>query len=152
MLSCFGCRKAHSDEREPLLPQYHDDTSLQARLHEKLHTYQMFRAISKGFMPSNEQLVINLRTLLSSDVLNPEPSSVTDSGRLLAKHVKILIRQFVELLQHKNGEDRIQDFIWMLVHSRVNVDVGDLSQRAFKIKSKANTAAGLSFCGYQCEP
>jgi hypothetical protein len=25
-----------------------------------------------GFMPSNEQLIINLRSLLSADILNPE--------------------------------------------------------------------------------
>lgn len=142
MLQCFGRRKTRNAEREPLLPRYHDDTVLQSRLHEKLHTYQMVRAISKGYLPSNEQLVTNLRALLTSDVLNPDDSSVTDSGRLLAKTVKTLLYQLIELLQHKNSEDQLQDFVWMLIHSRVSVDATNLSRRASSVRSQAKTTAG----------
>ena len=62
--SCLGMRK-RTDEREPLLPQYENDTVMQRELHQKLHTYQQFRALGKGFMPNTEQLIINLRTLLA---------------------------------------------------------------------------------------
>jgi len=141
MSSCFGFRKSKSDETEPLLPVYRDDTILQRELHQKLHSYQMVRAIKDGYMPSNEQLVINLRTLLSSDVLNPSDPNLSDSGRRLAKFSKLWLKDFIELLVHKNSEDQIQDFLWSLSHSKVHVDVEDLAQRAYKAKSKAKTAA-----------
>jgi len=47
----------------------------------------------------------------------------------------------MELLQHKNSEDQIQDFIWFLSKSKVSVDVDDLAERASKAKAKADTAA-----------
>lgn len=72
MSSCFGSRKRKGEDTEALLPLYANDTSLQRTLHQKMHTYQMLRAISKGFMPSTEQVIVNLRTLLASDFLNPD--------------------------------------------------------------------------------
>ncbi|OQO01814.1 hypothetical protein B0A48_12287 [Cryoendolithus antarcticus] len=141
MSSCFGSRKKRTGEREPLLPQYEDDTILQRELHQKLHTYQQLRAISKGFMPSTEQTIINLRTLLATDVLNPDNADLSDSGRLLTKHTKTWLTQFMDLLQHKNDKDQIQDVIWFLSKSRVDVDVEDITRRASKSKAKADTAA-----------
>lgn len=139
--SCFGLRKPSADDRQPLLPQYADDTQLQRELHQKLHTYQQLRALTKGFMPSTEQVIINLRTLLASDILNPESPDLSDSGRLLVKYTKRWLQQFMDLLQHKNDGDQIQDLIWYLSKSRVNVDVDDLSRRASRSKAKADTAA-----------
>jgi len=102
----------------------------------------MVRALTKGFMPSTEQLIINLRTLLGSDVLNPTETELSDSGSLLAKFAKQWVQQFIDMLKNKNSEDQIQDFIWFLAHSRLNVDVKDLAKRAFKIKARADTMAG----------
>ena len=142
MSSCCGSRKHGGDEREPLLPQYSDETELQRQLHKKLHSYQMFRALGDGYMPSNEQVIINLRTLLASDLLNPSSPELSDSGRLLTKYAKEWLKRFIELLLHKNGSDQIQDFIWFLTKSRVSIDVDDIGRRAAQAKSKANTAAG----------
>lgn len=142
MSSCFGWRKSKADDREPLLPQYQDDTVIQREVHQKLHSYQMIRALTNGYMPSNEQLIINLRTLLAADILNPEDPSISDSGRLLIKHTKQWLKQFMELLQNKNGGDQIQDFLWFLSKSSVSVDVEDIAQRATNAKAKADTAAG----------
>ncbi|TEA11415.1 Uncharacterized protein C8034_v006859 [Colletotrichum sidae] len=142
MLSCFGFGRSREDrEREPLLPRYNDDTALQQRLHEKLHTYQMLRAIGKGYMPSNEQLIVNLRTLLSADVLNPDNADLSDSGRALILNVKLLIKQLIDLLLHKNDKDQIQDFIWYLTKARLSVDAYDITARASKAKARADTAA-----------
>ncbi|OLN85687.1 Uncharacterized protein C32A11.02c 1 [Colletotrichum chlorophyti] len=142
MLSWFGFRRSREDrEREPLLPRYNDDTALQRRLHEKLHTYQMIRAIGKGYMPSNEQVIVNLRTLLSADILNPDTPDLSDSGRALVLNVKLLIKQFIELLLHKNDQDQIQDFIWYLTKARLSVDAYDIGTRASKAKAKADTVA-----------
>lgn len=144
MLSCFGFGRPSREERErePLLPRYNDETALQQRLHEKLHTYQMLRAIGKGYMPSNEQLIINLRTLLSADILNPDTPDLSDAGRALVLNVKLLIKQLIELLLHKNDKDQIQDFIWYLTKARLSVDAYDIGARASKAKARADTVAG----------
>ncbi|KAK4545051.1 hypothetical protein LTR36_003602 [Oleoguttula mirabilis] len=139
--SCFGLRKQRNDEREPLLPQYADDTTLQREVHAKLHTYQMYRAMSKGYMPSTEQVIINLRTFLASDVLNLDNPELSESGRRLVKYTRTWLQQFMDLLQHKNERDQIQDLIWFLTKSRISVDVEDLAQRASKTRAKADTAA-----------
>ncbi|KAI5363650.1 Putative bactericidal permeability-increasing protein, alpha/beta domain superfamily [Septoria linicola] len=142
MSSCFGFRnKGDQAEREPLLPQYNDDTVLQRELHQKLHTYQMYRAMSKGFMPSTEQLIIHFRTFLSSEVLNPEHPDLSNSGRRLIKQTRTWIEQFMDLLEHKNGKDQIQDIIWFLSKSSISVDVDDIAVRAQKTKAKADTLA-----------
>lgn len=144
MSSCFGWRKSRAADEEaaPLLPQYRDDTVLQRELHQKLHTYQMIRALGKGYMPSNEQVIINLRTLLAADILNPENPSLSDSGRLLIRSTKQLITGLIELFQHKNSEDQIQDFLWYLSKARISVDTDDIALRATRAKKKADTAAG----------
>ncbi|KAF2195366.1 hypothetical protein K469DRAFT_615929 [Zopfia rhizophila CBS 207.26] len=141
MSSCFGFCKSRADDQQPLLPQYHDDTALQRQLHQKLHSYQMFRALCKGFMPSNEQVIINLRSLLSADILNPDNPDLSDSGRLLVKYTKQWLHEFIELLQHKNSNDQIQDFIWYLSKSKLSVDVDDVTHRVSKAKAKADTVA-----------
>lgn len=141
MLSCFGCGSRRDAEHEPLLPQYNEDTALQTRLHEKLHSYQMLRAMGHGYMPSNEQVIIHLRSLLSADVLNPDAPDLSDSGRVLIRSTKLWLTQFIDLLDHKNSRDQIQDFIWCLVKARLHIDTSDIAQRAGQVKVKADTQA-----------
>lgn len=145
MSSCFGSRKSRRDaDREPLLPKYEDETGLQRRLHQKLHTYQMIRALSQGFMPSTEQAIVNLRTLLASDILNPDNPDLSDSGRRLVRYAKEWLRQFIELVRHKNDRDQVQDFVWYLTQSKISLDVNDLSRQASKVKARADATAGKS--------
>ncbi|KAF2720985.1 hypothetical protein K431DRAFT_248028 [Polychaeton citri CBS 116435] len=141
MSSCFGRRKRRNDDTEPLLPQYNDDTALQRRLHQKLHSYQMLRALSKGYMPSTEQIIVNLRTLLASDVLTVDDHELTDSGRLLLKRSRKWLTDFIETLRNKNDNDEIQDMLWFLANSRISIDTNDVVNRARKNKAKADTAA-----------
>ena len=138
---CLGYRRKGDSEREPLLPKYKGDTVLQRELHQKLHTYQQFRALSKGFMPSTEQTIINLRTLLASDVLNEQNPDLSESGRKLVKHTRQWVQQFSELLRHKNERDQIQDLIWFLSKSRAGVHTTDLAIKAKASKAKADTLA-----------
>ena len=142
MSSCFGRRKTRGEDTEALLPKYDDDTALQRRLHQKMHTYQMLKALSKGFMPSTEQLIINLRTLLASDVLNPDNPDLSDSGRRLLKFSKQWLMEFIEMLRNKNDKDQIQDFIWFLSKSRVSLDTEHLANTASKVRAKADASAG----------
>lgn len=142
--ACFGSgRHARSAEQEPLLPQYEHDTSLQRTLHQKLHTYQMLRALSKGFMPSNEQAITSLRTLLSADILNPDSARLSDSGQALVHYSKQWIKQLIELLRNKNANDQIQDLVWYLSKARISVDAEHIAERATQASARADTGAGM---------
>lgn len=144
MSSCFGRRKTKGEDTEALLPRYDDETVLQRRVHQKMHTYQMLRALSKGYMPSTEQLVVNLRTILASDVLNPDNPDLSDSGRRLLKYSKQWLMEFIEMLRNKNDRDQIQDFIWFLSKSRVSLDTDHLANTASKVRARADASAGKS--------
>ena len=144
MSSCLGLRKSKGEDTEALLPQYADDTSLQRSLHQKMHSYQMIRALTTGFMPSTEQLIINLRTLLASDFLNPDNPDLSDSGRLLLKFTKLWLSQSIEALRHKNNDDQIQDFMWFLSKSRISVDTEGITRSAKNVKTRADATAGKS--------
>lgn len=141
--SCCGLRRkrGRDSDTEPLLPRYEDDTALQKRLHQKLHTYQMLRALTKGFMPSTEQAITNLRTLLASDILNPNNTDLSESGRQLVRQCRNWLKVFIELLRHKNDKDQIQDFIWYLTKSRISIDINDISHQASKVQARANAQA-----------
>ncbi len=102
----------------------------------------MLRALGKGYMPTTDQLVVNLRTLLASDVLNPSTAGLSDSGRLLMKYSKQWVQEFIELLLHKNDKNQIQDFIWFLMHANVHLDAADLAKKASTNKYKADASAG----------
>ncbi|KGQ07228.1 hypothetical protein BBAD15_g7449 [Beauveria bassiana D1-5] len=141
MFSCFG-HDGDENEREPLLPRYNDDTARQARLHEKLHTYQMLRAMFKGYMPSTEQTKTQLRTLLSSQILNPsETAGLSSSGRALVRTTREWLQLFIELLDQKNSQDQIQDFIWYLTSARVNIDANGAGTVFNKGKAHAKASA-----------
>ena len=92
-------------------------------------------------MPSTEQLIINRRTLLASDLLNSDNPDLSDSGRLLLKFSKQWLTQFIETLRNKNDGDQIQDFIWFLSKSRVSLDTDNLARSASNVKAKADVKA-----------
>ncbi|ETS78502.1 hypothetical protein PFICI_10564 [Pestalotiopsis fici W106-1] len=139
--SCFGCGGSRDEDQEPLLPRYEQDTHLQRELYRKLHSYQMLRALGKGYMPTTEQTIINLRTLLAADFLSPDNPDLSDSGRRLVRLTKQWLHQFITLLKNKNDKDQLQDLIWFLTKSRISVDVEDLQHRAKKSKASADAAA-----------
>ncbi|KAL4938183.1 hypothetical protein BDV06DRAFT_60842 [Aspergillus oleicola] len=128
-------------ETEPLLPRYDDDTSRQRRLHQKLHTYQMLRAFTEGYMPSTEQTIANLRTLLAFDILSPRNPDIGSVGRQLVRDCRLWIQLFIEFLQSKNGEDQLQELIWHLSHGRASIHTNQLTQQASQSKAKADTKA-----------
>lgn len=131
-------------ETEPLLPRYEDDTPRQRQLHQKLHSYQMVRAISEGYMPTTEQTIANLRTLLASDILNLRNQDIGSVGRQLVRDSRLWIQVFIEFLQQKNSQDQLQEFLWRLARSRVEVDSERVSRQAAHVKARADTKAGGS--------
>jgi hypothetical protein len=145
MASCCGSRRRRKQgDEEALIAQYDDDTVLQRRLHQKMHSYQMLRALAAGYLPSTEQLIINIRTLIASDVLNPDNPELSDSGRRLLKYTKQFLKDFIELLQHKNSRDQIQDCIWFLSKARITLDTERVTHSASNIKAKADATAGTA--------
>lgn len=135
-------------ETEPLLPRYEDDTARQRQLHQKLHSYQMLRALSEGYLPSTEQTIANLRTLLASDLLSIRNQEIGSVGRQLARDARLWITSLIEFLHNKNASDQLQHFLWRLARARVSVDQSRVSQHAAHVKARADTRAGGSLsCG-----
>lgn len=131
-----------SRETEPLLPRYEEDTSRQQLLHQKLHSYQMIRALAEGYMPSNDQVIANLRSLLATEFLNPQNREIGSIGRQLVRDCRIWIQVLIELFRDKNGDDQIQEFLWHLSKSKASLDPRQVSQRASASKARADTKAG----------
>lgn len=100
--------------------------------------------MSQGYMPSNEQVIVHLRSLMSADVLNPETADLSSSGRALIRSSKLWLAQLAELLQHINAEDQMQDLIWYLTKARLDVDVGDIGARVTASKAKADVSATVA--------
>ena len=101
----------------------------------------MLRALTKGSMPSTEQVILNLRTLLASDVLNPDNPDLSESGRKLVRTCKNWLNVFIELLKRKNEKDQIQDVIWYMTKSRISIDINDISHQASRVQARANAQA-----------
>ncbi len=120
-------------ERRPLLADYGGGgdgsatTTRQQRLHAKLHSYQILRALAAGYLPSTEQAVANLRTLLAADVFAGDGEAVYDrlspSGRVLVRLARRWLEQLIVLAEHKNGGDAVQAFVWSVTRVEVGVDV-----------------------------
>ncbi|KAI9842482.1 MAG: hypothetical protein M1838_003107 [Thelocarpon superellum] len=102
----------------------------------------MLRATSKGYMPSSEQIIINLRTLLASDILNPTQRDLSDSGRFLVKYTKQWLAEVIDLLRHKNDGDQVQEFIWFLSKADLSLDTQDLAKTASTARARADASAG----------
>ncbi|KFY06720.1 hypothetical protein V492_07798 [Pseudogymnoascus sp. VKM F-4246] len=90
----------------------------------------MVRALGMGYMPSTDQLIVNLRTLIASDALNPDAPGLNRSSRLLLKYLKQWLRDFIEMLRNKGDQDQIQDFIWAASRAKVSLDTDDVVQAA----------------------
>lgn len=131
-------------ETEPLLPRYDENASQHRRLQNKLRTYQMIRALSQGYMPSNDQIIVNLRRLLASDLLNSRHEDIGPVCRQLIRDARLWIQVLIDFLREKNSDDQLQEFLWHLSRSRASIDVDRISERASSAKSRANPSAGTA--------
>jgi len=131
-------------ETEPLLPRYDENASQHSRLQNKLRTYQMVRALYQGYMPSNDQIIVNLRRLLASDLLNSRHEDIGPVCRQLIRDSRLWIQVLIDFLHEKNGDDQLQEFLWHLSRSRASIDVNRISERASGAKARANPSAGIT--------
>lgn len=117
-----------ADENTPLLPDVGatSETALQRNVHQKLHTYLILRALSKGYLPTTEQSCAHLRTLLSTDFLNPSNTALTPSGRKMVRDIRRLIQSVITLLETKNKNNEIQEFLWCTSRARAGFDGAEI--------------------------
>jgi hypothetical protein len=142
MSSCLRGRKSRRGaDTQPLLPREELYTQPQRYLHQKMHTHQMFRALSQGYMPSTEQAIANLRVLLASDLFNPPRADLSDSGRQLVRDCRLCLQIIIDLLREKNEQDQLQDLIWHLSRSRASLDTSELANQASQAKARADSKA-----------
>ncbi|KAI0999176.1 hypothetical protein K3495_g9020 [Podosphaera aphanis] len=141
-MSCSrAINKSRTGEREPLLPRYEGETSLQKTTQQQMHIYQMIRALYRGFMPSTNQLSVHLRVLLNSDLLNPETPGLSQSGKELFELSRQWLSEFIDLIEKKNPGDQIQDIISSLSHAKISVGTDNLVRSVKDIKVNADTSA-----------
>ncbi|KFY62650.1 hypothetical protein V496_04480 [Pseudogymnoascus sp. VKM F-4515 (FW-2607)] len=101
----------------------------------------MVRALGKGYMPSTDQLIVNLRTLIASNALNPDVPGLNKSSRLLLKYSKQWLFDFIEMLRNKSDQDQIQDFIWAASRAKISLDTDDVIQQATSTNFRVDASA-----------
>ena len=142
-MSFFCGRRGNDAEREPLLPRHNHDTALQTGLDKKFQTYRILKALSRGYLPSNEQIIAHLRR--KADALDAVPRDVSGAGRALTRDAREFLEDLITLLRNKNGEDKIQDFVWYISQARLDVDTEDIRERIRGARPRADVAAGKTF-------
>jgi hypothetical protein len=111
----------------PLLdPEEEASTKLQATTLKKLHTYLLLRALSRGYLPSTAQATAHLQHLLASPLLHLQNIHLTPSGRRLIRDLRRLLQLLITVLEKKNGQDQLQDFLYFIRRARVGLDGGEL--------------------------
>lgn len=58
------------------------------------------------------------------------------------KYTKQWLQEFIDMLRNKNDGDQIQDFIWFLIHAKIDVDTQDLVRTARDTQARADASAG----------
>lgn len=140
MLSFLRGERGDQRERQPLLPRHHQDTSLQTSIEDKLHSFQILKALSDGYMPSNEQLVGHLRHAI--DVLRTVPAGTSSTGKEFIRSFREHLKQLVAFFENKNSADQIQDFLWYAAKARLSIDLDDLEQLTREIQPRGDIATG----------
>lgn len=95
-----------------------------------------------GYMPSTDQLIVNLRTLISSDALNPDAPGLNRSSRLLLRYLKQWLHGFIGLLRNKSDQDQIQDFIWAASRAKASLDTDDAIRAATTTNVRVDASNG----------
>lgn len=93
-------------------------------------------------MPSTDQTIAHLRSVLASDVLNHHNQDVGPVGRQVLLDCRNWLQIFIDLLRDKNSDDQLQEFLWHLARSRASLDTAKLSRQASDVKTHADIKAG----------
>jgi len=118
-----------SSDRQPLLPKTQpqqkrspQEVSKREEIRTKLRTYEILLTLSNGYLPTTKQFTQYLRWILRSGILEPRNRRLSVRGRNAIRDLRAWIEAIAEEAEYKNGNDEIQQFIWEL--SQTDVDVG----------------------------
>ncbi|KKA29468.1 hypothetical protein TD95_003398 [Thielaviopsis punctulata] len=104
---------------------------------EKLHTYNMYRALKKGHMPSTVQILEYLNAIQRSDLLSDE-EGLSQDGRVLLRLFRRWLSQASVAIEKKNSRDQLQDFIWYARQANITGDTSAIAAAA-GAKKRADT-------------
>jgi len=121
-------------DRQPLLPKQQpqqqktsqQEVSKHREICAKVRTYEIILALSNGYFPTTKQFTGHLHWLLSSGILEPRNRNLSVRGRNAIRDVRAWIEAVAEEAEYKNGNDEVQQFVWEL--SQTDVDVGQSFQ------------------------
>lgn len=137
-------------EEEPLLPQFRsqEESANQHELHKKLHLYQCYLGVKKGYMPSTEQIAAHLDWMVKQDALNPYNTGLSPDGKKLVELLRQLLDEISNVAKEKNGGDWLQEAIWEMRHApgtdSVDVNVHGLNGvNGYRANTKAQKNAGM---------
>jgi hypothetical protein len=118
-----------SSETQPLLPETQpqptrspQEVSKRQEIRIKLRTYEIILAVANGHFPTTKQFTDHLHWLLRSGILEPRNRRLSVRGRNAIRDLRAWIDAIAEEAEYKNGNDEIQQFIWEL--SQSDIDVG----------------------------
>lgn len=141
---------ATGDERQPLLSGHEhdaDDTALQHRLRQKLQTFQMLQATTRGYLPSTKQVTAHVRTFLEAPSTSHQ---LSPAGQKLSRLGRLWLTQLADLLQNKNGNDQVQDFAWYISRSSISADLDGIRRRAATANDTASKCQHLHRITHNC--
>ena len=115
-------------ERQPLLPKSQpkpspQEVSKKREIRAKLRMYEIILALGNGYIPTTKQFTGHLHWLLRSGILEPRNRRLSVRGRNAIRDVRAWIEAIAEEAEYKNGDDEIQNFIWELKQSDIDVGI-----------------------------
>lgn len=113
----------HAAEREPLITNPSDPARLrkEASIRHKLRTYEAILALRAGYMPTTGQILQWVRyALRNSAVLDSRNRSLSVPGRQFVRGLRAWVEAVTDLAEQKNGDDKIQDFLYHTSHAQVS--------------------------------
>jgi len=102
----------------------------------------MFMALMNGYMPSTAQIGAWSRYLLrSSSLLDSRNRKLSGSGRNFVRDLRAWVEAVTDLLEEKNADDLIQEFIWNTSHAQLDTRIPEVGSVSGQLTSSGNTDA-----------
>ncbi|KAF8426692.1 hypothetical protein EV426DRAFT_636185 [Tirmania nivea] len=120
-------------EREPLISSSSDPARLQkeASIRRKLRTYEAILALRAGYMPSTDQLLQWARyAMRNSGVLDSRNRGLSPPGRQFVRDLRAWIEAVADLAEQKNGDDKVQDFLYHTSRAQVSARLPSIGTSA----------------------
>jgi len=102
----------------------------------------MLMALRNGYMPSTAQIGAWSRYLLrGSSILDSRNRKLSASGRSFVRDLRAWVEAVTDLIEEKNADDIIQDFIFLTSHAQLDTQISDVGGASRRVTSGADTDA-----------